>query len=63
MEKSMLHDTQTDNSLSNIDNDDQSTSVAGYFSTHPSSAERTEIGKHYLKCFEQGIIYCSKYNF
>ncbi len=63
MEKSMLRDTQTDDPLSDLDNDNQSTSVTGYFSTHPSSAERTKIGKHYLKCFEQGIINCPKYNF
>ncbi len=32
--------------------------VLGYFSTHPSSAERTAMGRRFQTCFEQGLTTC-----
>lgn len=40
------------------DDGGQKEEISEYFSTHPSSSKRAEIGKHYLRCFEQGIIKC-----
>lgn len=53
----MEHDITNKDTQTSADST-QETGLSGYFSTHPSSQERTEMGKHYLRCFEQGIINC-----
>ena len=41
-----------------VEQADDEGSLSGYFSTHPSSAERAAIGKRYQTCFEQGLSVC-----
>ena len=43
-------------------NDSNNESLSGYFSTHPSSAERTAMGKRYQACFKQGLTVCPETN-
>lgn len=38
--------------------DNDSENLLGYFSTHPSTAERTAMGKRYQICFQQGLAIC-----
>ncbi|PHS26425.1 MAG: hypothetical protein COA83_03470 [Methylophaga sp.] len=55
---------KTNNEDSNADHseldqsDNNSEGLLGYFSTHPSSAQRTAMGKRYQVCFEQGLTIC-----
>ncbi len=45
--------------LSELDkSDNDSEDLSSYFSTHPSSAERTAMGRRYQICFEQGLTIC-----
>jgi len=35
-----------------------SSTLSGYFSSHPNSLERANKAKHYLDCFNQGLKHC-----
>ncbi|MBL1320651.1 MAG: M48 family metallopeptidase [Methylophaga sp.] len=75
MEQDMLFDgsdsssDKTNNKKSKPDteatdpNEANDESLSGYFSTHPSSAERTAMGKRFQTCFEQGLTVCPETNF
>lgn len=56
-----MEQDMVDSDLDKNNNEPQNTSLSGYFSTHPSSQQRTLMGKYYLSCFEQGIIECPTY--
>lgn len=53
-------DEAEDNSkcYSEADLDENEESISTYFSTHPSSDERSAEGKRYQVCFEQGLTLC-----
>ncbi|PHS30542.1 MAG: hypothetical protein COA95_08540 [Methylophaga sp.] len=42
--------------------EDKSNDLSGYFSTHPSSAERVAMGERYQHCFDQGLTLCPQIN-
>lgn len=48
--------TQAD--LNNSEADKEESRLSDYFSTHPSSGERAEMGERYQRCFEQGLTVC-----
>ncbi|MFW5427324.1 MAG: M48 family metallopeptidase [Methylophagaceae bacterium] len=71
MEQDMLfddRDSRSDDEMNNkkskpdrgeiSQNENNSEGLSGYFSTHPSSADRAAMGKRYQACFEQGLTFC-----
>ena len=55
------NDEKSNADMAELDQSD-SDGLSGYFSTHPSSAERTAMGKRYQTCFEQGLTLCPETN-
>ncbi|NOQ93786.1 MAG: M48 family metalloprotease [Methylophaga sp.] len=51
-------ETESEHACTRVESPDDEGSVSSYFSTHPSSAERTAIGNQYQLCFEQGLTRC-----
>jgi Zn-dependent protease with chaperone function len=55
-------DTKACSKQSDLGQNEDDGKLLGYFSTHPSSQERTKMGKRYQTCFEKGLTICSKSN-
>lgn len=52
------NDDSTDELAESEQAENNNNDLSGYFSTHPSSAERVAMGERYQHCFDQGLTLC-----